>query len=88
MTQAINFVTEVLRNKSLPMDIAIRHITESFRFSNEFSIHGFENLCKIEKLISRSLEIQIKFKDFSTQQKRTLFLYEAPGQPINEFPNN
>lgn len=60
----------------------MRRITELFTFFKEFSIPGFKKLSGIAKLISRSLETEIKFNGFSTQWKRTLFLYEAPGEPI------
>lgn len=74
--EAVNSVSKLLQNKSACTDIAIKHIRELFRFFEEFRILSLENHCNIAK------QIEIKFKDHGSPQKRTLFSKEASVEPI------
>lgn len=51
LSQAINFVSELLEDKSMHMYIKIKHIKYSLDFFKEFRISGFENCCTITKQI-------------------------------------
>lgn len=70
------------------MVITTKHIRELLAFFKEVRIFSFENCHNIVKQISSSLEIEIKFKQYHSQQIRKYFcILKAANELINEKDN-
>lgn len=68
VSQAINFVSKSLQDKSIHMYIKIKHS----KYLLEFRISGFESCCNTAKQISTVLETDISILDYCIQEKKIL----------------
>lgn len=63
--QTLNFVSKILQNKCVYIDIAIMHVRQLLEFFKEFRISDYENFHNIAKQLPTDLEIETKFKRMS-----------------------